>query len=163
WSHFFDLKGSMVREIAYRVGLCALISIGVSVSYHFHADVAINDKSHVLIGPALSLLLVFRTNSANDRYTEGRRIWGGIVNSSRTLRRKARTMLAAEPATVDAIVEWTIAFAWATRERLLGSKSMGPDSKLPVEVRAAALEASSPPTAAAAQISRLVFDARARG
>jgi ion channel-forming bestrophin family protein len=162
-SHFFDLKGSMVREIAYRVGICALISIGVSIAYHFHADVAINDKSHLLIGPALSLLLVFRTNSANDRYNEGRRMWGGIMNSSRNLRRKAHTMLAAEPATIDAIVEWTITFAWATRERLLNRKGLGPDPKLPAKELDAVVAASSPPTAVAAQISRILFDARVRG
>lgn len=33
----------------------------------------------------LSLLLVFRTNSANDRFWEGRKLWGTIVNTVRNL------------------------------------------------------------------------------
>lgn len=40
---------------------------------------------HSLVGFVLSLLLVFRTNSAYDRWWEGRRLWGSIVNNSRNL------------------------------------------------------------------------------
>lgn len=36
---------------------------------------------------ALGLLLVFRTNSAYQRFVEGRKIWGNIVNCSRDLYR----------------------------------------------------------------------------
>jgi len=32
---------------------------------------------------ALSLLLVFRTNSSYDRWWEGRKLWGGVVNRTR--------------------------------------------------------------------------------
>jgi ion channel-forming bestrophin family protein len=38
---------------------------------------------------ALGLLLVFRTNASYDRYWEGRRLLGGIVNRSRNLVRQA--------------------------------------------------------------------------
>jgi putative membrane protein len=40
---------------------------------------------HSLVGFVLSLLLVFRTNTAYDRWWEGRRLWGGFVNNSRNL------------------------------------------------------------------------------
>src|SRR5688572_15760611 len=40
---------------------------------------------HALIGFALSLLLVFRTNTAYDRWWEGRKVWGSFVNNSRNL------------------------------------------------------------------------------
>ncbi len=36
-----------------------------------------------LIGFALSLLLVFRTNTAYERWWEGRKRWGDIINDSR--------------------------------------------------------------------------------
>lgn len=42
-----------------------------------------------IMGTALSLLLGFRTNSAYDRWWEGRQIWGTIVNESRTLVRQS--------------------------------------------------------------------------
>ena len=38
-----------------------------------------------LIGFALSLLLIFRTNTAYDRWWEGRKKWGELVNNSRNL------------------------------------------------------------------------------
>lgn len=38
-----------------------------------------------ILGFTLSLLLVFRTNSAYDRWWEGRKQWGELVNSSRAL------------------------------------------------------------------------------
>ncbi|SIT84472.1 bestrophin family protein [Pontibacter indicus] len=40
---------------------------------------------HNVLGFVISLLLVFRTNTAYDRWWEGRKIWGGITNSSRNL------------------------------------------------------------------------------
>ncbi|MFN8284479.1 MAG: bestrophin family ion channel [Chitinophagales bacterium] len=40
---------------------------------------------HSLLGLVLSLLLVFRTNTAYDRWWEGRRLWGQLVNTSRNL------------------------------------------------------------------------------
>jgi hypothetical protein len=36
---------------------------------------------HTFLATALGLVLVFRTNAAYDRYWEGRKIWGGIVNT----------------------------------------------------------------------------------
>jgi len=41
--------------------------------------------AHGLVGTALGLLLVFRTNSANDRFWEGRKMWEEVVNSSREI------------------------------------------------------------------------------
>ena len=48
---------------------------------------------HNLLGFALSMLLVFRTNTAYDRWWEGRRLWGNLVNSSRNLSMKLDAML----------------------------------------------------------------------
>eukprot|EP00443_Scrippsiella_acuminata_P002886 CAMPEP_0115187976 /NCGR_PEP_ID=MMETSP0270-20121206/10770_1 /TAXON_ID=71861 /ORGANISM="Scrippsiella trochoidea, Strain CCMP3099" /LENGTH=549 /DNA_ID=CAMNT_0002601139 /DNA_START=101 /DNA_END=1750 /DNA_ORIENTATION=- len=40
---------------------------------------------HSLLGSALGLLLVYRTNSANDRFWEGRRMWERVVSASRDI------------------------------------------------------------------------------
>ncbi|GEP92777.1 putative membrane protein [Chitinophaga terrae (ex Kim and Jung 2007)] len=50
---------------------------------------------HGLLGFVISLLLVFRTNTAYDRWWEGRRQWGTLVNSSRNLAMKLQAMLPA--------------------------------------------------------------------
>jgi ion channel-forming bestrophin family protein len=46
-----------------------------------------------MAGAALSIFLAFRTNSAYDRWWEARILWGGLVNSSRTIARQALTFL----------------------------------------------------------------------
>ncbi len=40
---------------------------------------------HNLLGFAISMLLVFRTNTAYDRWWEGRKLWGSLVNNCRNL------------------------------------------------------------------------------
>lgn len=51
---------------------------------------------HNLLGFALSLLLVFRTNTAYDRWWEGRKLWGALVNTSRNLAIKINSLLPAD-------------------------------------------------------------------
>lgn len=41
-----------------------------------------------ILGTAISLILAFRTNASYDRWWEARKIWGAIVNDSRTLMRQ---------------------------------------------------------------------------
>ena len=48
---------------------------------------------HNLLGFAISMLLVFRTNTAYDRWWEGRRLWGSLVNNSRNLALKLSAFL----------------------------------------------------------------------
>lgn len=48
---------------------------------------------HQLLGFVLSLLLVFRTNTAYDRWWEGRKLWGSLVNNSRNLAIKLNALL----------------------------------------------------------------------
>jgi putative membrane protein len=48
---------------------------------------------HNLLGFAISMLLVFRTNTAYDRWWEGRKQWGTLVNESRNLAVKLNMML----------------------------------------------------------------------
>jgi len=48
---------------------------------------------HTVIGFVLSLLLVFRTNTAYDRWWEGRKMWGKLVNDSRNLAIKLNALL----------------------------------------------------------------------
>jgi putative membrane protein len=48
---------------------------------------------HSLLGFVISLLLVFRTNTAYERWWEGRRQWGSLVNISRNLALKLNAYL----------------------------------------------------------------------
>ncbi len=48
---------------------------------------------HGMLGFVISLLLVFRTNTAYDRWWEGRKLWGALVNNSRNLAIKLHVIL----------------------------------------------------------------------
>ncbi len=48
------------------------------------------DQAFNLTSFALSLLLVFRTNTGYSRWLEARKVWGGILNRSRDLVRQVR-------------------------------------------------------------------------
>ncbi|TKB95893.1 bestrophin family protein [Pedobacter cryophilus] len=48
---------------------------------------------HSILGFVISLLLVFRTNTAYDRWWEGRKQWGALTNSSRNLAIKLHVFL----------------------------------------------------------------------
>jgi putative membrane protein len=54
---------------------------------------------HSLLGFAISMLLVFRTNTAYDRWWEGRKLWGQLVNTSRNLAVKVQSMMPEDAAT----------------------------------------------------------------
>lgn len=51
---------------------------------------------HNMLGFVISLLLVFRTNTAYDRWWEGRKLWGSLVNNSRNLSIKLSVILKEE-------------------------------------------------------------------
>lgn len=55
---------------------------------------------HNMLSFVISLLLVFRTNTAYDRWWEGRKLWGGLVNTSRNLSIKLSAILP-QDATVE--------------------------------------------------------------
>ncbi|MDO8367029.1 MAG: bestrophin family protein [Saprospiraceae bacterium] len=51
---------------------------------------------HTLLGFVLSFLLVFRTNTAYERWWEGRKLWGALTNNSRNLAMKLSAILPAD-------------------------------------------------------------------
>ena len=65
---------------------------------------------HTILGLVLSLLLVFRTNTAYDRWWEGRKLWGALVNNSRNLALKMAAILSEDDEENRAFFRTTIPF-----------------------------------------------------
>lgn len=57
------------------------------LSYRIASSIIIPTTAHSVMVSAMSLLLVFRTNSAYQRFAEGRKIWEDIVSTSRDFSR----------------------------------------------------------------------------
>lgn len=162
--HLFDIKGSMVREITGRVLVVVAWSAAV-VAFHLYVrPVAVPSTVHALVGVAIGLLLVIRTNASYERFWEGRKMWGGMVNESRNLARASTAFLRDAPATAEAIILWTVAFAYSSMHALRGSKAIGPVAeRLPEKEVREMLAAAHVPSAIALRISSLIDDARRKG
>lgn len=59
----------------------------------FELEFVTTTAVHSLLGIVLGLFLVFRTNSAYDRWWEGRKLWGALVNNTRNLALKMGAFL----------------------------------------------------------------------
>jgi len=64
---------------------------------------------HSILGFAISMLLVFRTNTAYDRWWEGRKLWGQLVNTSRNLALKIAAHVAIDDASTRSLFARSIA------------------------------------------------------
>ncbi len=80
-----QLKGSVILSVYKNVILLGLFGFVVSILYYLHIPVSQPILGTVIPSIVLGLLLVFRTNTAYDRFWEGRRLWGSLVNDARTL------------------------------------------------------------------------------
>ncbi|MBB1283064.1 hypothetical protein HRH25_01675 [Flavisolibacter sp. BT320] len=78
---------------------------------------------HTLLGFAISMLLVFRTNTAYDRWWEGRRQWGSLVNASRNFAVKLAAMLPAGDNDRQFFARMIPAFAFALKKHLLAEST----------------------------------------
>lgn len=67
----------------------SVFTLGVAfLEIHFFPNAKVLDRLfsvYQILGFVISLLLVFRTNTAYDRWWEGRRKWGELVNDSRNI------------------------------------------------------------------------------
>lgn len=164
WDHLLDIKGSMVREILPAVTVCMVWSAGVVAFDRYVRPVGIPSTVHSLVGLALGMLLVFRTNASYDRFWEGRKLWGGIVNETRNLARASGVLLRGAPDLHASIVRWSAAWSYSTMFWLRGKRGLGPvAAALPEAERDAAEAAQHVPLAVAVRISRDIDEARRRG
>ncbi len=83
----FKAKGSVIPSIAGRVLGCALFGVFISILFYYRLPVYHKSLANTIPAVVLGLLLVFRTNTAYDRFWEGRKAWGAINNNVRNLAR----------------------------------------------------------------------------
>jgi putative membrane protein len=84
---FFIRKSDTVRTL-----LPAMAALGTLVAVFCFVEIELVNLAftstvtmHSLLGFVISMLLVFRTNTAYERWWEGRKQWGALVNVSRNL------------------------------------------------------------------------------
>lgn len=85
---FIAVLAAIIIELLHRLPIYYQIKLG---SYTKELTAI-----YSLIGFVMSLLLLFRTNGAYDRWWEGRKLWGAIVNDCRSAYLKIVTRISAE-------------------------------------------------------------------
>lgn len=79
-------KSWTMQKIVRGVLLIGLVSSAISFTmFYLNVEPRLNSGIYSLLGIVLSILLVFRTNTSYDRWWEGRKQWGSLVNNTRTL------------------------------------------------------------------------------
>lgn len=94
WIAFFSGYSLFIGLMAYWLKLPPSFDLG-------------NGITHIIlsINLLLSLLLIFRTNSAQDRYWEGRKLWGSLVNTTRNLARGISIVIDRESFLMDSPIK----------------------------------------------------------
>jgi len=99
WLSTVILGGAALPHIWTRALTVSGISVAVTVLYlrvpAFHYS--ITTTPFVLIGLPLGIFLGFRNNTAYDRFWEGRKLWGSLVNTTRSLTRQIITLVEPQP------------------------------------------------------------------
>ncbi|QGZ60887.1 bestrophin family protein [Paraburkholderia acidisoli] len=109
--HWFRMllawRGSVLPQLLPRLFLVLCLSL-VAVAAHdhiFRVTVSLSTVPFSLIGIALAVFLGFRNSASYDRYWEGRKLWGALLNDSRSLAREALTLPRPAAGTADAAAD----------------------------------------------------------
>ena len=115
--HKSDTMRILWKEMLYIAVLSALVEF--LLEYYWPENGVLKELIGVysLVGFVISLLLVFRTNSAYDRWWEGRKKWGALVNDTRNLALKTSVMIKDEEDR-DLFRRMIANFVFATKEHL---------------------------------------------
>jgi len=121
---FAFFNHTVFKRLCAAVFLLAMYSaLDVFVETSLNDDIHFPDGVQAVLGGVLSLLLVFRTNSAYDRWWEARKQWGQLVNDSRNLALKVRSLVHIPPAERRRTGEIIMAFPHSLRDHLRGRRS----------------------------------------
>lgn len=117
----FIWNGSVLPALLPRLILLFLLSVAV-VYFHgvvFSFKIPLNTTPLTLFGFVLALFLGFRNNASYERFWEGRKLWGALLNVTRSLTRQALTLGEnKDKATIFEFVQLLSAFNYALKHQL---------------------------------------------
>lgn len=160
-----SVRGTVISQVMERLWWIVLAAVGVWALREFVEGTEplfkpFKPVGHTLLGLALGLLIVFHNNCAYDRYWEGRKLWGAIVNTSRNLIRGAVVYAAPAPEMANMVA----AYALALKQHLRNEKDLSEIKEL---VSPAVLEeltaTANPPSLLAVRMSRWILERQTAG
>lgn len=91
----FYFRGTSFEKTWPRILAVTVVSVIVTYVelYYNIQNYTLTTTPFTLIGIALGIFLGFRNSAAYDRFWEGRKLWGALVNTARTLARQAYSLI----------------------------------------------------------------------
>ncbi|WP_209390499.1 bestrophin family protein [Chryseobacterium sp. RR2-3-20] len=121
----FVWHGSVLPALLPRLGLLLILSLFVSYFHGmiFSFKVPLNPVPLTLFGFVLALFLGFRNNASYDRFWEGRKLWGALLNTSRALTRQAMALhnQSNDNESLHYFLQLLSAFVFALKHQLRGT------------------------------------------
>jgi putative membrane protein len=101
-------------------GTLYLIAVAVVVQWYSLPPMRLASEGAVAEGFVLALLMAFRNRTAYDRWWEGRKLWGQLVNDMRNLAWKVQCRVPADVVSGSRLPAAMIGFAEALKRHLRG-------------------------------------------
>lgn len=168
----FHFRGSSFMQTWPRILTATAVSIVVTYVelYYSIQQYTLTTVPFALIGVALGIFLGFRNNASYDKFWEGRKLWGALINTSRNLTRQTFHLIgtASEETELqrfrESFVKRSIVYAHTLHHHLRNQDPAAEINKfLPQEDACAVLESSHRPLALLQQLGRDLAFARNRG
>jgi putative membrane protein len=155
------VRGTVLTRVLGRVAFITAVAVAVLLWDRCLSPIdQLDPLGHSLLGVALGMLIVLRTNSSYDRWWEGRKLWGGVVNSGRNLVRTAATNCRE----VKDLVDLVTAHAISLRHHLHGDHDLsGLKSKMSPELYERVTASANPPAVLAFALGVWIKTRQAEG
>ncbi|QKG58595.1 hypothetical protein GKZ68_19340 [Hymenobacter sp. BRD128] len=164
WQLLFVWHGSVLPQILPRLGVLLGLSVAVVYAHGrlLHYKVPLTAAPFTLFGVTLAIFLGFYNNASYDRFWEGRKQWGALLNTARSLARQALTLGALPGAT--SFVRLLIAFTYALKHQLRRTDAAADMARLlPPPLVGAVLAATFQPIRLLLELGRWVQHGREAG
>ncbi|WP_428311657.1 bestrophin family protein [Hydrocarboniphaga sp.] len=121
----FVWRGSVVYTILPQLGIATAIAVAVTLTqgHVFGLKIGLTAVPFTLLGITLAIFLGFRNTVSYERYWEARKLWGSVLNESRSATRQSLSLCDADAGAQREFVYGLIAFVHALRHQLRGTES----------------------------------------
>jgi putative membrane protein len=126
WRTCLAFRGTVLPHVLGRVGILTAFSLGLCLLNDYLlvrmgiGVPALDQLGHSVLGLAISLIIVFRTNTSHSRFWEARTLWGTLVNNARSLVRMGAVF--AGPA--DELARLVTAYVLAIKQNLRNDRDL---------------------------------------
>ncbi|VXB65431.1 conserved membrane hypothetical protein [Burkholderia sp. 8Y] len=169
--HWFRMllvwRGSVLPQLLPRLGLIFALSVAAIFMHDHmrHYPIGLGTPPFALVGIALAVFLGFRNSASYDRWWEGRKLWGSLLNTSRALAQQVLSLpQPRDPGQSRRFLSALGALAHALRHQLRGTDALTDLAlRLPSDLHARVAAATYRPALILLSLGEWVAERRREG